>query len=486
MTTAASRTDTPPSVDPAGATADTDPVSSFLADSAALMVDDLSAWVRIPSVAADPDRTSDVLRSARWLAEQMRSAGLSSTLYQTGDAVAVYGEWMVDPALPTVLVYSHHDVRDAKPEQWQVTSPYEPILEGGRLYGRGASDAKGQVVAHLWGLRAHLAATGRDRPAVNLKYLVEGEEESGSPHLEQLLQERREQFRCDVIVFSDTVQWSTDEPGIVTSMRGILTASLSITGPERDVHSGTASGSAPNPAHVLADVLSALHDDGDRIALPGFYDDVAPVTGERQAELDEVPFDEQSWVARTETRSITGESGYSVKERLWARPSLEVLSLLAGDPAGLPRAVIPSLAQATLNIRTVPDQRVDAVAEQLRAFVARVVPDTVSYSLEVDVDTGQDPYVTPRGAAFGALDRAVAAGFGRRGVARVGNAGGGPADLLVRMFGAPILFLGTGLPEDHWHASDESIDLRMLHGGAASVAHLWAQLGELTRDDLSS
>jgi acetylornithine deacetylase/succinyl-diaminopimelate desuccinylase-like protein len=359
------------------------------------------------------------------------------------------------------------------------------VLRDGRVYGRGASDATGQVLAHLWGLRAHLAAAGRDRPAVNLKLLVEGEEETGSPHLKDLLEERREQFACDVIVFSDTVQWTTDDPAVVTSMRGIVTASLSIEGPARDVHSGIVSGVAPNPAHVLADLLSALRDSGGRITLPGFYDDVEPVDDERAEELDAVAFDEESWTTRTETRSITGESGYDPKERLWVRPSLEVLTLLAGDPEGIPRAVIPSVAKATLNIRTVPNQRVEVVADQLRDFVARVIPDSVEYSLQVDVEIGQDPYITPRGPAFDAMARAIAAGFGRADIGRVGNAGGGPADLLSRVLDAPVLFLGTGLPEDHWHSSDESVSLRMLLGGAASIAHLWTGLGDLPKEALS-
>jgi acetylornithine deacetylase/succinyl-diaminopimelate desuccinylase-like protein len=465
--------------------AEVDPTSSFLEGSARSMLEQLGEWVRIPSVAADPERAGDVARSARWLADRFEELGMTAAVYPTGDTAAVLAEWIVDESLPTVLVYSHHDVRDAKPDQWEATSPYEPFIRDGRLYGRGASDAKGQVIAHLWGLRAHLAASGGDRPAVNLKFLVEGEEESGSPHLEELLEEHKEQLACDVIVFSDTIQWSTDDPGVVTSMRGILTASLTIRGPQRDVHSGIASGAAPNPAHVLADVLSALHDQDDRIALPGFYDDVEPLTEDRQAELDDVPYDENRWLTRTETRSTSGETGYTVKERLWARPSLEVLSLLAGDPEGIPRAVIPATAEAMLNIRTVPNQRVEVVAEQLRRFVAELVPDSVAYTLQVDVESGQDPYVSPRAAAFDALQRSIAAGFGRTEVSRVGNAGGGPADLLVRVFDAPILFLGTGLPEDHWHASDESIDIGMLRGGAAAIAHLWAELGELGRGRLA-
>ncbi|WP_019179688.1 M20/M25/M40 family metallo-hydrolase [Microbacterium yannicii] len=459
-------------------------VSGFLAASTAQIVHALDEWIRIPSVAADPERTADMLRSARWLRRRLRDAGLSSRLLRSGESAAVYAEWLVDPDLPTVLVYSHHDVRHAKAEEWHVTSPFAPTVRDNRLFGRGASDAKGQVMAHLWGLRAHLAATGRNQPAVNLKLLVEGEEEIGSPHLAELLDRHRTELSCDIIVFSDTVQWQREAPAVVTSMRGVITGSLSITGAARDLHSGAVSGAAVNATHVLAEVVGGLHDAEGRVTLPGFYDDVAPLTPERREELAELPYDDDSWTARTETRGVTGEAGYTVPERLWERPSIEVLSLLAGDPEGIARAVIPATAQAGLSIRTVPNQKIATVAEQLREYVRQRTPETVTYSLEVDEELSQPPYVTRRGVALDCLERAIAAGFERPTGLRMGNAGGGPADLLARTLDADVLFLGTGLPEDHWHAGDESIDIDMLLRGAASIAHLWSELGAMRPADL--
>ncbi|WP_232304660.1 peptidase dimerization domain-containing protein [Microbacterium sp. XT11] len=210
-----------------------------------------------------------------------------------------------------------------------------------------------------------------------MKLLIEGEEEIGSPHLAALLEEHSERFACDVIVFSDTVQWRDDAPAPVTSMRGVVTASLTVMGPERDVHSGVAAGVTVNPALSLAQVLSRLHDSAGRVDVPGFYDDVAAVTPERRREFAALPFDDDTWIERTETRAISGEQGYTVKERLWARPSIEVLLLLAGDPEGIDRSVIPREATATLCVRTVPHQRIPVVAEQLRAFVAATMPQDV-------------------------------------------------------------------------------------------------------------
>lgn len=449
----------------------------YLGENRGTMLGQLEHWVRIPSVASQPERSIDVERSARWLAAAMREIGLTTEILWAGPSPTVVGEWVVDPARPTVLVYSHHDVRHAKPEEWVETEPFQPVLRDERLYGRGASDAKGQVIAHLWGLRAHLAERGDQGPAVNLKYVVEGEEELGSEHLAELLVRERERLACDVVVFSDTLQWKDGNPAVVTSMRGMTGATLTVTGAARDVHSGAVSGPAPNPVHALVTVLAAMHDEDGRITLPGFYDDVEESTDERRQELRDLPFDTDVWIERTETRSVTGEAGYTVEERLWARPSIEVLTLLAGDPTGFPRAVIPCEATAEISIRTVPGQHVAAVADQLRRFVGAAMPEGVEYELRVPEESGQDPYVTPAGPALDALVRAMERGHGTDTAGRMGNAGGGPADLLARTFDAPVLFIGTGLPEDHWHSSDESIDVRMLLDGAASIAHLWTELG---------
>jgi acetylornithine deacetylase/succinyl-diaminopimelate desuccinylase-like protein len=451
-------------------------VESFLRAHEAEILHDLSEWAAIPSVGGLPEHSVDIARSASWLAGKLREVGFTVELVQTGDSVAVVASLAGDAEGPSALVYSHHDVRDVSPEEWRVTHPFRPQRLDGRLYGRGTSDAKGQVIAHLWGIAALLAATGAERPPVSVTLLVEGEEELGSPNLRDLLEERREQFACDVIVFSDTVQWPAGNPSAVTTMRGTITASLTINGPLRDVHSGVVSGAAPNPVHALADVIAALHDDKGRVALPGFYDDVAPLSKQRRKELDDLPFDPDEWIDITETRALTGEAGHSGPERLWARPALEVLTLSAGHTSGPPRAVIPAQAKADISIRSVPDQRLDRVADELREFVAERVADEFTFTLEIDEDLAQEAYSTPHGPELDALERALTRGWGAPPRGRMGNAGGGPADVLTEIFGAPVIFLGTGLPNDRWHSSDESVDIETLLRGAASLAYLWEEL----------
>ncbi|NKX54119.1 M20/M25/M40 family metallo-hydrolase [Arthrobacter mobilis] len=452
-------------------------VHGYLQEHMPELLDRLAGWVRIPSVAGVPERAHQLIRSANWLAAELRDVGFPTVeIWPAGGSAAVFAEWCGAPGAPTVLVYSHHDVRAVKEENWDQTAPFDPVLRDGRLYGRGSSDAKGQVMAHLWGIRAHLAATGRPAPAVNLKFIIEGEEETGSGQLAGLLEDNRGRLDADVVLFSDTLLWHADHPALCTSVRGMVEAELEIYGPLRDVHSGTGSGTAPNPIFELSRLLAQLHDDKGRITLPGFYDSVDGMSARRQAELAALPFDEKDWLDRSNTRSIGGEEGYTVLERLWERPAVEVVSLIAGDPVGITRACIPAAASVKLSIRTVTGQTVQDVAAQLRRWVAESIGGGFDYDLAVDVETAQEPYRTPDHPALDALDRAMRLGFRTGHVGRMGNAGGGPAELLASRLDAPVLFFGTGLIEDVWHDSDESVHVETLLAGTATLACLWEEL----------
>ncbi|MGC4807920.1 M20/M25/M40 family metallo-hydrolase [Micromonospora sp. DT233] len=443
------------------------------------LIAELIGWVRIRSVAGLPERAVEVLRSANWLAGQLRDLGFPEVqVWNREGAPAVYAQWCEAPDAPTVLIYSHHDVRAAKDEQWEETPPFEPAERGGRVYGRGTSDAKGQVLAHLWGIRAHLAATGRSAPAVNIKLLVEGEEEAGSPQLSELLDEHRP--TADLVLFSDTLLWHREHPALCLGVRGMISAQIEVYGPLRDVHSGAVSGPAPNPVVELSRLIAALHDDKGRVTLPGFYDDVTEPSERFRPELAALPYSDEDWLARSETRSVGGEEGFTVLERLWARPAVEVLTVAAGDLTGASRAAVPAVASASLSIRTVPGQRIAGVAAQLRKWVADTIGDRVEYQLTVSEETAQEPYRTPpEHPAVAVLDAAMRDGFGRP-VGRMGNAGGGPAELLARKLDAPVLFFGTGLPEDRWHDSDESVAVEVLLAGAATLAGFWSRLAEAT------
>jgi acetylornithine deacetylase/succinyl-diaminopimelate desuccinylase-like protein len=455
-----------------------DGIREFLTSREAQLADELMRWVAIPSVAGDPELTKAVTWSASELASLFRATGFPVVeLWTQGEGHAVYAEWMVDASRPTVLVYSHHDVRAVKHELWRETEPFTPVERGGRVYGRGTSDAKGQVLAHIWGVRAHLAASGRDAPAVNLKFVVEGEEELGSPNLAALLDEHSEQIGADLVVFTDTMLLDADHPAVSMSIRGMVGATLTVFGPEEDVHSGAVSGAAPDPTLILARTLAALCDEDGRVALPRFYDDVQP-HADLRAELAELPFDEADWVERSRTDRIVGEAGYTVPERLWIRPALEVIEISAGDVDGQTRAVIPKSATASISIRLVDEQRPEKVAEQLDEWLAERMPRS-QWSLEMTLDTAGPPYRTPHDhPAVLALAEAMADAWDVPvdEVGSMGNGGGGPADLLARVTDAPIVFFGTGLVEDHWHAPDENVRLDVLRLGAHTLASWWGRL----------
>ncbi len=454
----------------------------FLATHRAEIEEQLSAWVGIASVAGDPEHEQDLEHSANYLAGLLRAAGFPRVeLWSQGDTVAVFAEWpAADAAAPAVVVYSHHDVRAAGAEPWRQTQPFTPVVRDGLLYGRGSSDAKGQVLAHLWSVRALLesgadAGLAPSAPPVTLRLLIDGEEELGSPNLAAMLEAHADDLECDLIVYSDTMLIHPDRPAVCTSVRGMIGAELTVFGPERDVHSGAVSGPSPNPAVDLSRVLARLHDDDGRVTLPGFYDAVTTPTAEQRAEYAALGLDDDWWLGESGTDRIAGERGFSVPELLWARPAIEVISIEGGDIDGLPRAVIPTSATASLSLRLVDGQQPEEVARQLERWL-EANASGIRYELEISHLTAEPPYRTPDHPAVDALAEAMRVGWNVAEVGRMGNAGGGPAALLAQSLDAPIVFFGTGLVSDRWHAADERVRLDVLERGAATLAAFWPRL----------
>jgi acetylornithine deacetylase/succinyl-diaminopimelate desuccinylase-like protein len=451
---------------------------------------DLEAWVRIPSISADPAHAPDVAASAEWLAEALRRTGFPTVeIWPTPGAPAVFAEWpSADEDAPVALVYGHHDVQPVDPPELWVHPPFEPTRvdgpDGPELHGRGASDDKGVLVVHLLGLRAHLAATGRDTPAVTVKVLIEGEEESGSPHFAALLQQRRDRLDCDVVVVSDTGMAAPDVPSAVTAMRGLADAEITLRGPAVDLHSGSFGGAVPNPLHALAQLLAKLHDDHGRVTLPGFYDAVRPL-GNRERELmSRVPFDEQAWLdGPAASRATYGEAGFSTLERTGARPTAEINGMWGGYTGPGHKTIIPAEAHAKITFRLVSDQRPADVGPQLRAWVETHLPP----GIEAEVHTppgGVSPCASDLDSpAMDALLRAIGQAFDTApdDVLLTREGGSGPEADLVEALGAPLLFLGAGLPTDRIHSPNERVLLPMLQRGAEAAAHLWRELAALPR-----
>ncbi|NGN68378.1 dipeptidase [Streptomyces sp. A7024] len=445
---------------------------------------ELAEWIRIPSVSADPERAGDVRRSAEWLAAKLRETGFPvAEVWETAGLPAVFAEWRAaEPDAPTVLVYGHHDVQPAaRADGWR-TEPFEatPSDDGARLYGRGAADDKGQVFFHTLGLKAHLHATGRSAPAVHLKLLIEGEEESGSPNFPALLHERADRLAADTVIVSDTGMWAADTPTVCTGMRGLIDGQIDLYGPDQDIHSGSFGGAVPNPATEAARLAAALHDADGRVAIPGFYDGVVALTDRERELFAELPFDEESWLRTAHSHGAGGEAGYSTLERIWARPTAEVNGIGGGYQGPGGKTIIPSAAQLKLSFRLVAGQDPEKVQQAVRDWVAARIPHGIRH--ELDFFGATRPCLTPLDdPALQALVRAMSKAFDGAKIRFTREGGSGPAADLQDVLGAPVLFLGISVPSDGWHAPNEKVETDLLMKGAEAAAHLWGELAAGTR-----
>jgi acetylornithine deacetylase/succinyl-diaminopimelate desuccinylase-like protein len=458
-------------------------VRDYIAASAADFSRALREWLAIPSVSADPARHRDVRASAGWLADYLRETGFPVVeIWETGGLPAVYAHWpAADPGARRVLVYGHHDVQPAALEDGWDHEPFAPREKDGKIFGRGASDDKGQVLFHALGVRALLAVRDDGAPPVSITMLIEGEEESGSPNFAALLESRRDELKPDVIVISDTTMWAADTPSICTGMRGLAEAEVTLTGPSRDLHSGSFGGGVPNPAHALAALLAGLHDADGRVTLPGFYADVVPLTEEERALLAKLPFDEQSWLTDAGDSGATyGEAGHSTLERIWARPTAEVNGLWGGHTGPGGKTIIPQAAHAKLSFRLVADQEPGKIIESLRAYVDANLPDGVVAT--VTERGGVRPCrsaIDSPGVA--AARRAMERAFGTE-VLFTKEGGSGPEADLADILDAPLVFVAVGLDADRIHAPNEYVDLSRLLLGAESIAFLWEELADVSGD----
>ncbi len=440
--------------------------------------DGLAAWLRIPSISASPEHAPEVHRSAEWLADRLRTAGFPTVeIWSTPGLPAVFAEWPADDAgAPSVVLYGHHDVQPVDPLELWKTPPFEPTVIGDELFARGAIDDKGQVLFHLLGLAAHLAATGRTSPAVTLKLLIEGEEESGSTHFRALLEQHLERLACDAVIVSDTSIFDRDTPSICTGMRGMTDCQIDLHGPDVDLHSGSFGGAVPNPLAVMAELLAGLHDADGRVTLPGFYDRVVELSDRERALFAKLPFDEGHWVTRTAlSRGTAGEKGFTTLERLWARPTAEVNGMWGGYTGPGHKTIVPSDAHAKVSFRLVNDQDPREVQAAVERYVAGYDRDGITATVAFS-GPGVRPCLTPLDApALQAATRAMAAAFGTE-ILYTREGGSGPEADLADVLGAPVVFVGVGLPDDRIHAPNERVVLSQLRKGAQAAAHLWPEL----------
>lgn len=432
-------------------------------------VEELKDLVRIPSVSAEPEHAAAVRRCAEWLADQLRRLEPDEVrLFRTPRHPAVYAAWRKARGRPTVLVYGHYDVQPADhPERW-TTPPFEPAVRGENLYGRGASDDKGQLFAHVKAIEAYVRG-GSGLP-VNVICLFEGEEEIGSLHLRALLERERRRLAADVAVISDMRILGPKRPALTYALRGALNLEVTVHGPARALHSGTFGGAVHNPAQALCEIVATLHRPDGRIALPGFYHRVRPWGATERAFMRRMGYADARILKDAGSRNSWGEPGFSLYERTTVRPALSITGLTSGYQGAGPKSIIPKQARAKLNFRLVPDQHPREVERLFRTYVAQKTPPTVR--VRVRTQFAANPvYIDRRHPAMRAAALAYRRGFGAD-PAFLRSGGTIPVtDLFVRLMKMPTVLMGFALPDDRMHAANEKFFLPNFYNGIATS--LW-------------
>ncbi|MCS6867820.1 MAG: dipeptidase [Thermus sp.] len=429
----------------------------------------LLEFLSIPSVSTDPRHQKDVRRAALWLKERLEALGFRSELHETPLHPILYAERLLDPEAPTVLVYGHYDVQPPDPLELWESPPFSPTVREGRVYARGASDDKGQ----LW---AHVAALEGLEARVNLKFLVEGEEEIGSPHLLPFVRAHREKLRADVVLVSDGAMFAPHTPTLTYGLRGLCYLEVRLQGARRDLHSGAFGGVAPNPIQALGWILARLKDGTTgRVLIPGFYDRVRPVSEEEKRLWP--PLDEEALKGELGVEVLPGEEGYSPLERLWARPTLDPNGIFGGYQGEGSKTVIPAEAGLKLSMRLVPDQDPEEVADLAEAYLKALCPP--GYRMEVRRLHGGKPVLTdPQSPPMRLMARALEEVWGRPPVyAREGGTIPVVAELQEAL-GAPVVLLGLGLNDDNLHAPNEKFDLVNLEKGILAIRRFHGLLAE--------
>jgi len=450
-----------------------EPLNDFLTQNAPRFEDELCELLRIDSVSADSTRRDSVRRAAGWVLNQLQNLGLQGELIETAGHPLVYAESPPVPGAPTVLVYGHYDVQPPDPlNEWK-SPPFEPTRRDGNIYARGATDDKGQMLTHIKSAEAWLKTTGK--LPVQLKYLIEGEEEVGSLNLYKYIDQHADRLKCDVVVISDCSQFGPGQPAITYGLKGIAYYELRLTGPKQDLHSGTFGGAVTNPANTLSKLIAALTDADGRIQLAGFYDDVVPLSDHERAEMKKLPFTEAAFMQQLGVTGVTGEVGYTTLERRWARPTCDVNGLWSGYQGEGAKTVLPAKAGAKFSFRLVPNQDPKKVSAALEQFLRDRLPPGITMEL-IDFH-GAPGVVVPLDSPYmAAAARAITHGFG---VAPVFIREGGSIPVVVnfkKALGVDTLLLGWGLDDDNTHSPNEKFCLADFHRGIKASAYLWQEL----------
>jgi len=438
-------------------------------------ITELKHFLSYPSISTNPENKKDVLECAEYLRTHMESIGMQKAkVYPTKGHPVVYSEWLNAGAdKPTVLIYGHYDVQPVDPLDLWTSPPFEAEIRGENIFARGSADDKGQVFIHLKAIEAHL--TQHKSLPVNIKLLIEGEEEIGSVNLGDFIKENVELLKCDVIVVSDTSMFSKELPALGYALRGLCYMQVDVTGPNRDLHSGQYGGAVGNPINALAEMISKMKDPDGRILIDGFYDDVAPLGKEEKENFEKLPFDDKEYAKGLEVDELAGEKGYSTLERLWSRPTLDCNGIWGGFTGEGAKTVLPSKASAKISMRLVPNQDPDKIAELFVNFVKKIAPKSIKVNVY-----GQHhgkPWISPIESKWNqAAIRALKVGFGKEPVFMREGGSIPIVFTLEEYLKAPTVLLGFGLPDENAHSPDEHLNLNNFHNGIHTSAVFYDEI----------
>lgn len=449
-------------------------VLTFLESNKDRYLRELKDYLAIPSVSSQANHNADMRQCAEWTAEQMRTIGLNNVqIMDTPGHPVVFGEWLGAPDKPTILLYGHYDVQPVDPVNLWTSPPFEATIRDGNLFARGAADDKGQVFIHLKAIEAYMK-NGGNLP-VNIKLLIEGEEEVGSANLDSFVKEHKDLLKADLVLISDSSMFAKGVPSVCYGLRGLAYMEVEVTGPNSDLHSGSFGGSVHNPIQALSEMIAALHDKNGKITVKGFYNRVRPLLKAERNAYKKLPWNDKKYAKQWGLKELYGEKGFTTLERLWARPTLECNGIWGGYTGEGAKTVLPAKAFAKISMRLVPDQTSDEAAKLFEKHLKRIAPKTVT--VQVRTLHGGEAAITPINspgvqAAVAALEK----GFGKK---PLYQREGGSIPIVVqfkKILGLDTVLLGFGLPDENAHAPNEFINLDNFFGGMRTAAHFYNEL----------
>ncbi len=453
-------------------------IKKYVSDNQQRFLDELFELLRYPSVSADPKYKEDVLKTADYVADKLKEAGADQVeVCQTAGYPIIYGEKIIDPDKPTVLVYGHYDVQPPDPLELWKTPPFEPTVRDGKIYARGACDDKGQFYMHV---KAFELMMRTNTLPCNIKFMIEGEEEVGSNNLGIFVKDNKERLKSDVVLISDTSMISLDHPSLETGLRGLSYIEVEVTGPNRDLHSGVYGGAVANPATILAKLIASLHDENNHIQIPGFYDDVLALSEQEREDLNKAPYDEEEYKKDLGVDELWGEKGYTTLERTGTRPTLEVNGIWGGYIGEGAKTVLPSKANAKISMRLVPNQQSEKITKLFTDHFQKIAPKNVKVT--VTPHHGGEPVVTPTDSiAYKAAQKAIFDSFGKEPIPTRGGGSIPIVALFEKELGIKTVLMGFGLDSDNLHSPNEKYDIANYYKGIETIPLFHKYFAELSK-----